>query len=127
MQNYNASFEFIKGEKYFNYSGQHLKPENKIRELDRKKILVLGNDSRKYYGNYLATPYLSWIMLENQVNNMDNYDNIIRVFDNFMRDLPEIIIDDHSVMPELLSRMPEISKLYQNNGKQMYQLNAKNQ
>jgi hypothetical protein len=126
LQNYNASFELVTRSQIMNYSSQYLKSEDNTADASGKKILVLGEDTGKYYRNFLATPYLSWVMLEGQIEDLDNYDNIISVFENIKKDLPDIIIDDHAVMPHLLSHMPELSILYQKNGMKIYQLNTRN-
>lgn len=127
FQNYNASFEFIKGKEYFNFSKQYLKAENRFEGFSGEKILVLGGDTRKYYGNYLATPYLSWVMLEHQLDEMDHYNYIVEVFENFNKDLPYRIFDDYSVMPVMLSHIPELEVRYNKNGDQVYLLSPKNQ
>jgi hypothetical protein len=127
LQNYNASFELIKESDYFNFSNQFLKSDNQSDDFPGEKILVLGDDKRKYYGNYLATPYLSWAMLQHQVDNMDNYDHIVELSESFKKDLPAVIFDEQSVMPVLFSRIPELSALYQTSEMQVYRLNPSNQ
>lgn len=126
LQNYNTSFEFVKWNRFMNYSDLYIRSGDKTTDISGKKILVLGKDTGKYYKNYLATPYLSWVMLEGQIDNMDDYENIITVFENIKKDLPDLIIDDNAVMPDLLSRMPEMSILYQRNGNKLYKYNSRN-
>ena len=127
LLNYSASFELIKGKEFLNYSKQYLRYEDTPSSPDGEKILVLGGDTRKYYGNYLATPYLSWDMLEHQVDHMDYYDNILSVYENLCEDPPEIIFDEQSVMPVLLSRIPDLSRRYRKSGDQLYRMIPKNQ
>ena len=66
-------------------------------------------------------------MFEHQIEQMDNYNTVIKIFENFEKDLPEIIFDEHSAMPEILSRIPELSELYTKRGNQVYNLKVKNQ
>ena len=127
LLNYSVSFELTKKQGFLNYSNQYLRSENTSGAPSGEKILVLGSDTRKYYGNFLATPYLSWIMLEHQVEHMDYYDNIISVYENFREDPPDIIFDEYAVMPILLSRIPELTRTYRKSGNQLYRIIPKSQ
>jgi hypothetical protein len=126
FQSYSVSFELSGERQFLNFSNQYLNTEDRTMEVSEKKILILGEDTRKYFGNSLATPYLSWVMLRNKLDRIDSYDNIIEVYENFIKDLPELIIDEHAVMPVLLSRLPELSKMYHKSGSQTYSRNPKN-
>ena len=127
FQNYNSSFGLIKGGEFLDYSNQYAGSLIGPSENQGERILVMGNSTSKYFGNYLSTPYLSWVMLEHQIGQMDNYSTVVEIFENFKKDLPEIIIDERSAMPELISRIPELSKLYTKRSNQIYSLNPKNQ
>jgi hypothetical protein len=127
FQNYNSSFSVIKGSEFLDYSSQYAGSNSSLSEGRGERILVMGNGTDRYFGNYLSTPYLSWVMLENQLEHLDNYNVVVRIFENFEKDLPETIIDERSVMPEILSRIPELSELYTKRGNQVYNLKTKNQ
>jgi hypothetical protein len=127
FQNYNSSFSLIEGIGFMDYSSQYAGMDASQSEGKGERILVIGNDTGRYLGNDLSTPYLSWVMLEQQIEQMDNYNTVVKIFENFKNDLPEIIIDEHSVMPEILSRIPELSELYTKRGNQIYNLKPKNQ
>jgi hypothetical protein len=118
--NYSISFNLMQRHGFVKFSYQYLKPEDTGPLPDSEKILVLSSDTRKYYGNSLATPYLSWGMMEYQVEHLDYYDNVISVFENISEDPPDIIYDEYSVMPVILSRIPKLSKMYRKNGNQSY-------
>lgn len=120
--NYSTSFEWIKGGRIVNFPDQYLRSYNQADPPARGKVLVVGMDTRKYYKNDLATPYLSWAMLEQQVQSIQYYNNIVTVYENFNDDLPEVIFDEASVMPVILSRIPELSSKYRKNGNRTYQL-----
>jgi hypothetical protein len=127
FQNYNSSFSLIEGIGFMDYSSQYAGMDASQSEGKGERILVIGNDTGRYLGNDLSTPYLSWVMLEQQIEQMDNYNTVVKIFENFKNDLPEIIIDEHSVMPEILARIPELSELYTKRGNQIYNLKPKNQ
>jgi hypothetical protein len=126
LVNYNSSFGIFKWDRFMNYSDQYIRIEDMSENLKGQRILVLGEDTGKYYKKNLATPYLSWIMLERQIRNLDNYDNIIRIYENISKDPPDIIIDDNAVMPDLLTRMPELSMLYKEDVDKIYLLDPRN-
>lgn len=125
--NYNSSFGLIKGNDFIDYSNQYAGKDIMPSEERGGRILVMGSSTSRYFGNYLSTPYLSWVMLEDQINQMDNYNTVIEIFENFKKDLPEIIIDESSAMPELISKIPELSGLYIKRSNQVYSLKPKNQ
>ncbi len=127
LQNYNSSFSVIEGSEFLDYSNQYAGSNSSFSKGQGERILVMGNGTDRYLGNYLSTPYLSWVMLEHQLEHLDNYNVIVRIFENFEKDLPEIIIDEHSTMPEILSRIPELSELYTKRGNQIYNLKTINQ
>ncbi len=127
FQNYNSSFSLIKGNDFLDYSNQYALSNTSNSERQGERILVMGNGTSRYFGNYLSTPYLSWVMLEHQLEQLDNYNVVVRIFENFEKDLPEVIIDEHSAMPQILSRIPELSELYTKRGNQVYNLKTKNQ
>jgi len=127
FQNYNSSFGLIKGSEFLDYSNQYAISQIAPSENQGERILVMGNGTSKYFGNYLSTPYLSWVMLEHQIGQLDNYNTVVDIFENFKKDLPEIIIDERSAMPELISKIPELSKLYTKRSNEVYSLKPKNQ
>ena len=127
LQNYNSSFGLIRENDFLDYSNQYAGSEIILKEKKGERLLVLGNGTSKYFGNHLSTPYLSWVMLEHQIDQIDNYNTVIEIFENFNKDLPETIIDERSAMPELISRIPELSRLYTKSSNQVYSLKPKNQ
>ncbi len=78
-----------------------------------KKTLILGNDINVYRHAYLATPYLNWQLSARQLEQTDYYENLTQVYVNFSNDMPEIIIDEASLMPQLGKRIPIIRQHYQ--------------
>ena len=88
------------------------KPANLPEQIRSKRILVLGQNSGEYINNYTATPYLNWELAAYDLQNLDNFDSVIHVYDNFRKDPPEYVIDKVNMMPKLLNRVPALKKQY---------------
>lgn len=80
--------------------------------IRQKKILVIGDDEGEYLNNYTATPYLNWDLSRYDLENLDNFDSVIHIYDNFRQDPPDYVIDKHNVMPKLFDRVPALRKRY---------------
>ena len=81
-------------------------------KIQNKKILVLGNGMEEYKNNYAATPYLNWNLAKYELENLDNYDNVISILRNFEKDSPDIIIDKVNLAPKLFKRIPALERRY---------------
>jgi hypothetical protein len=81
-------------------------------QIRGKRILVLGQNSGEYINNDTATPYLNWELASYDLQNLDNFDSVIHVYDNFRKDPPEYVIDKVNIMPKLLNRVPALKKQY---------------
>ena len=77
-----------------------------------KRILVIGDDEGEYLNNLTATPYLNWDLSRHDLENLDNFDSVIHIYDNFRQDPPDYVIDKHDVMPKLFERVPALKKRY---------------
>ncbi|MEK6479541.1 hypothetical protein WJR50_18495 [Catalinimonas sp. 4WD22] len=82
-------------------------------EVRGKKILVLGDQLSIYREATLATPYLDWQISKRSLSSVDYFENLTEVYHNFSQDMPEVIIDLESVMPQLQSRIPLLENAYQ--------------
>ncbi|QRR01867.1 hypothetical protein [Dyadobacter sandarakinus] len=89
------------------------KPASLPDEIRGKRILVLGQHSGEYMNNFTATPYLNWELASYDLQNLDNFDSVIHVYDNFRKDPPEYVIDKVNIMPKLLSRVPALKQRYE--------------
>ncbi|MFY7826954.1 MAG: hypothetical protein ACOVQ4_07505 [Flectobacillus sp.] len=89
-----------------------------------KKVLVLGNGMEEYLDNYAATPYLNWNLAKYELENLDNYENVISILRNFEKDTPEVIIDKANLVPKLFKRIPALARRYHADGKGVYLLNS---
>ena len=81
-------------------------------KIKNKRVLVLGDGIEEYKNNYVATPYLNWNLAKYELENLDNYDNVISILRNFEKDLPDIIIDKVNLAPKLFKRIPALERRY---------------
>lgn len=81
-----------------------------------KSVLVLGVEPDVYRVSKPATPYLQWNLASKQLTSLDYYDNLIEIRRNFLKDLPDIIIDKESLAPQLFNKIPEIGSQYRETG-----------
>ncbi|MDQ6481207.1 hypothetical protein [Dyadobacter sp. LHD-138] len=81
-------------------------------EIKNKRILVLGQHAGEYMENFTATPYLNWDLASYDLKNLDNFDSVIHVYDNFRKDPPDYVIDKANIMPKLLDRVPALKSQY---------------
>ena len=86
--------------------------ENKDIKIKNKRVLVLGDGMEEYKDNYAATPYLNWNLAKYELENLDNYDNVISILRNFEQDSPDIIIDKVNLAPKLFKRIPALERRY---------------
>lgn len=80
--------------------------------IRQKRILVIGENEGEYLNNFTATPYLNWDLARYDLENLDNFDSVIHIYDNFRQDPPDYIIDKENVMPKLFLRVPALKKRY---------------
>ncbi|MCL6258882.1 hypothetical protein M3O96_07285 [Aquiflexum sp. TKW24L] len=80
------------------------------------KILVLGEDLGYYQGATLATPYLHFRLSKNVIEDQRDLANTVKLYDNFLIERPEIIIDEEGVFAKLLERIPILAKEYEKRG-----------
>lgn len=85
--------------------------ENK-NQIQGSHILVLGEDIGAYWGNSLATCYINWPIAINNFGDLNNYENIANITKQLSKDLPEIIIDEKGLIPQLQHRIPLLKHRY---------------
>jgi hypothetical protein len=116
LLNYGNVYGYLK-KHTINYDHMIVKNSGKYKGLSDKKILVLGNEPEAYLGNKMATPYYSWQLASKQLTGLQNYYNMSEIYKNFSRDLPEVIIDQHNIVPGLFYRLPALEEKYVRQGK----------
>jgi len=82
------------------------------KQMNDLKILVLGEDPGLYKNNKIATPYYNWTLSRRHFSDLDNYKNLSDIYSNFLKDMPDVIIDEHSIGDYLFYRIPLLGKEY---------------
>ena len=121
-QNFLVSFQTTKISHLIRIENQRYQPVELPINLENKKILVLGNHNGEYFGNDLATPYLSWEIAKKQLEQMDRYDQVIKLYNNFSSDLPEVLIDKDAWAEQIFKKIPQLSLRYKKLNEQVYLL-----
>lgn len=85
-----------------------------------KKILVLGPDIKPYYVGKQATPYFNWDLSKAQLEHLNYYDNLEAIDKNIRSDMPEFIIDQINLAPEIFKYIPLLGKEYEYSGNGIY-------
>lgn len=80
--------------------------------IQHRRILVLGDDLSAYRDNYPATPYLNWDLARYDLEQLDNYEAVINVYDHFRTDPPEYLIDRANLVGKLFQRAPALAAQY---------------
>lgn len=85
-----------------------------------KKILVIGPDIRPYFYGRQATPYFNWELSKSQVEGLNFYDNLEAINRNIRNDMPEFIIDQVNIVPELFDKIPLLGNEFDPAGNGIY-------
>ena len=96
----NTNETFVK-----NYQYDHL--------LKNSKIVVFGPNHSIFRYNSLATPYLNWGLAENHFGNLDSYNNVVGIYENFKKDMPDYIIDEEGIAEKVFERIPQLAAAYE--------------
>lgn len=73
---------------------------------------MLGEDEGEYLNNFAATPYLNWSLSVYDFENLDSFESVIHIYNNFEKDPPEFVIDKEGIMPKLFERIPRLKERY---------------
>lgn len=87
-----------------------------------KRIFITGRNIDAYQSNYMATGYLSWNLARKDFENPNNYLSISNIYNNFTKDMPDVIIDEEGVMNEVFNNIPDLAKKYKKTSKNTYEL-----
>jgi hypothetical protein len=100
------------GKGYEQLTDLRIKPKAMPVSFNNQKILIIGERIDEYKYTQSATCYLNWDLSKIDLQNPDNYESIINIFDNFRKDPPSIIYDKEKVIPKIFQRVPELAKDY---------------
>jgi hypothetical protein len=101
------------GKGYEQLADMRIKPKELPELMKGQKMLVIGERIDEYTYGKSATCYLNWDLSKIDLENPDNYESIINIFDNFKKDPPTIIIDKQNVIPKIFNRIPALAADYQ--------------
>lgn len=100
------------GKGFEQLSDMRIKPKELPELMRGQKMLVIGERIDEYKVGRSATCYLNWDLSKIDLENPDNYESIINIFDNFKKDPPTIIIDKQNVVPKIFQRIPALAADY---------------
>jgi len=78
-----------------------------------KEVLVLGDQLSIYREAKMATPYLDWQLSKQLLAATGYFENLTRIYHSFNENMPVVIIDLESLMPDLQQRIPLLENSYQ--------------
>jgi len=81
---------------------------------------VLGEDLGYYQNASLATPYLHFRLSKNSLQNQNSLEKTALIFQNFIKEKPDVIVDEEGVFEELLKLFPPLKDSYQTTSKGVY-------
>lgn len=110
--NYRVLYQFATNKKPNSYEQMLVKGGPEFSVYKDKKILVLGSERSYYKNNHLATPYLNWDLSQRHFYDLNNYNNVSELYENFVKDMPEVIIDKDTLAEKLFKRLPELGQQY---------------
>ena len=118
---FGIAFNAFNLEKIIDFNSLLLKAENSQMDFENKKILVLGPDISPYYSGLQATPYFNWNLSKKHFEHLQFYDNMELIDRNLRSDIPDVIIDQIDLAPELFNSIPILGSEYINIGDGIYE------
>lgn len=100
------------GKGFEQLSDMRIRPKSLPELMNGQKMLVIGERIDEYKLGKSATRYLNWDLSKIDLENPDNYESIINIFDSFKKDPPTIIIDKQNVVPKIFQRIPALAVDY---------------
>lgn len=91
---------------------QYFVPDKSPAILKDRKLLVLGNDITLYKEAIPTMSFLNWSISKKRFNEVDYYDNAVKILKDFQGDPPELIVDMENVLPQVFERIPVMSSKY---------------
>ena len=80
--------------------------------VKNKRILVTGDVNDDYLFAQSTTKYLNWQLSEKELSSADTYEGLAAIHESFQEELPEYIIDNAQVFPEIFRRIPAMARVY---------------
>lgn len=87
--------------------------ESLLATIKNQKIWVVGQDLRPYIGNKLGGPFLEIPLAKSLLNDYQNYESILKVYNHLSKDWPTVIIKENDLLDSLFLQMPVLKKEYE--------------
>ena len=81
--------------------------------ISNSTVLVLGKGSDYYINNKPVTPYLNWELAQRHFSDLDEYQAVFDVQENFEREMPTYIVDIEGLVPALKYKLPAVFNRYE--------------
>ncbi|MEZ0539018.1 hypothetical protein [Fibrella arboris] len=109
---YQGAMRVVPGLEVGRLSNLQVKPSTLPDYIRNRKVLIIDEDLSGYRYNQPATPYLNWDLAKYDLRNLDSYEAVIDIYDNFRQDPPDYVVDRQQVIPKLFQRVPALAALY---------------
>ncbi len=109
---FGITFQSLNLHKFINLDPLIINTKSENEAYIDKKILVLGPDIKPYYNSKQATPYFNWNLSKGQLEHLKYYDNLEAVDKNIRSDMPDFIVDQIGLAPELFDHIPLLGAEY---------------
>jgi hypothetical protein len=122
LNGYALLYNFFSLRKVANIENFMVKPTKYDELVAGRRVLILGQNLSVYRHARLATPYLNWQLAARQLAGLNDFANVASVYDSFRDDMPDLIIDEVQLMPQIFERIPQIAASYRKlPGQSVYQ------
>lgn len=81
-------------------------------QISGKRVMVLGDDLPLYVDNRLGGYLLEWRICSDIVRELDYYDNVLAMQEQFEIDPPDVIVDEEGLFPAIAKRIPQLKDRY---------------
>ena len=116
-------FDFFFTSRFVAYE-KLLVAETPYDELVRGRSIVVLSDQVDIYKNArLATPYLNWPLSRPLFDEPEYYDNLVKIYNTFREDPPEVIIDPTGKIEKVSAFIPWLEANYTKGDSDIYLLN----
>ena len=102
--------------KAIDFSGLFIKNQPAYKQIQNRRIMVLGDLFELYQQNKLGGYFLNWELARDIFKNPDYFENIILVDRSFQKDAPEVIVDQNNLMQPFFDRIPKWQLKYKREG-----------
>ncbi|WP_341227071.1 hypothetical protein [uncultured Arcticibacterium sp.] len=100
------------GKGYTHLADMRIEKETEKSYIIDKAILITGSKNDDYFQAKSGSPYLNWSVSKFDLEHADIYESLINIDAIFQKEMPEYIIDNEQVFPEIFRRIPKIGNKY---------------